>query len=449
MGRRLIATLTAGTLALGGVYVTLDALDIVPGALTTRPAIPDPVPYPSLSPAERSAPELLASATPAPAGDVNAAVDSLVNDERMGTLVGVSVIDGATGEMIAERNGEVPMPPASSTKVLTAAAALSTLGPETRLATTATLSGDVVTLVGGGDILLTTGEANDGANGHASLTDLAAQAADALRASGIAEVTVAVDQSLFSGDAYSPEWGPIDAPWVMPISSVAVNRGQITGTSYFPDPALSAAAQFAAELSAAGIAVTGTPSHAASPADARTIGVVRSASVEEIVHFMTKISDNSVTEVMGRLTALALGYPGTFTGATAAVTQSLETLGLPVDGLTLYDVCGLSSNNLITSDLLARTVQLSLSEPALTSLITSFPVMHLDGTLKDRGEDAAGFVRAKTGTLVHAVSLTGIIQTDGGALLTFSAIASDVEYGGVASARRAIDVFVAGLKASL
>lgn len=448
MGKRLIAALTATTLVLGGAYLTLDVLDIAPGVLTSRPAIPDPAPYPHVVPAERSAPELLSSASPAPAGDVNAAVDSFVTSGTLGGLVGVTVIDGASGDVIADNNGSVPMPPASSTKVLTAAATLSTLGPATRLATTATLSGDVVTLVGGGDILLTTGEATDGVNGRASLTDLATQAADTLRDAGIAEVTIAVDQSLFSGDAYSPEWGPLDAPWVMPITAVAVNRGQISGTSYFSDPALSAATQFAAELSAAGIAVTGTPVHATSPATARTIGVVRSASVEEIVRFMTKISDNSVTEVMGRLTALKLGYPGTFTGATAAVTQALQTLGLPVDGLTLYDVCGLSSNNLITADLLARTVQLSLTEPSLSSLITSFPVMHLDGTLKDRGEDAAGFVRAKTGTLVHAVSLTGIIQTDGGALLTFSAIASEVEYGGVATARRAMDVFVAGLKTS-
>ncbi|MDN5559629.1 MAG: D-alanyl-D-alanine carboxypeptidase, partial [Ruaniaceae bacterium] len=135
MGKRLIAALTATTLVLGGAYLTLDVLDIAPGVLTSRPAIPDPAPYPHVVPAERSAPELLSSASPAPAGDVNAAVDSFVTSGTLGGLVGVTVIDGASGDVIADNNGSVPMPPASSTKVLTAAATLSTLGPATRLAT--------------------------------------------------------------------------------------------------------------------------------------------------------------------------------------------------------------------------------------------------------------------------------------------------------------------------
>ena len=48
-----IAALT--TLALAGGYAAADAFDVVPGFLTTRPGVVEPVPYPQLDgvPAER------------------------------------------------------------------------------------------------------------------------------------------------------------------------------------------------------------------------------------------------------------------------------------------------------------------------------------------------------------------------------------------------------------
>ena len=443
MGFRTTAAVTATALVLGGAYLTLDVLDLAPGTLTLRPEIVDPRPFPTLSVEE----QLLSSSVttiPAAAGNVSGVVDDYMADPLMGGLRAATVIDASTGEILANRNGSTTMPPASSTKILTAAAALSTIGPETRLATTATLSGDRLTLVGGGDVLLTTGTPEPGNVRQASLTDLAAQTATALKAAGTTEVSLAVDGSLFTSTGYSDEWDDRDRNWVMPIAAIAVDLGWIEGTTYESDPALAAARIFAEELSSQGITVAGEPAHGTSPEDATQVGAIRSAPVAEIVRYMLKVSENSVTEVMGLLTAVFSDHPATFAGSSAAIKDALTERGLPTESLRLGDACGLSTNNAITSDLLAETVRLSLSEPSLTSMISSFPVTYLDGTLADRGQSAAGLVRAKTGTLVTVVSLTGVVHAQSGAVLVFAAIASETENNW--DARVGIDAFAANLQ---
>lgn len=440
---RTAVALTATALLLGGTYLTLDVLDIVPGTLTLNPPYASPAPYPEIT-AEVPVPTLPSSELSAVAGDVTAVVDAFMEDERMGGVRAATVIDASTGSVLANRNGSTAMPPASSTKVLTAAATLSTIDPQRRLATTATLSGTRLTLVGGGDILLTTGDPLRGDIHEASLTDLAEQTAAALQTVGITEVSLAVDASLFQQRGYNPFWDEIDALYVMPIAPIAVAGGWIERNTYEEDPALAAARDFALELRALGVGVAGEPRHAPSPDDAIQVGVVRSAPVEEIVRYMLKVSENSVTEVMGLLTAIELGLPSTFAGSTEAVKTALHTLGLPTESLALGDVCGLTYENQITSDLLASTVQASFTEPSLLSLVSSFPVTFLDGTLANRGAEAAGYVRAKTGTLSDVVSLTGVVHADSGAVIVFSAIASETENNW--EARVGIDEFAANLK---
>jgi D-alanyl-D-alanine carboxypeptidase/D-alanyl-D-alanine-endopeptidase (penicillin-binding protein 4) len=56
-------------------------------------------------------------------------------------------------------------------------------------------------------------------------------------------------------------------------------------------------------------------------------------------------------------------------------------------------------------------------------------------------------VRAKTGTLLRAVSLTGSVVTDDGRPLLFSLLTSDLEVGTAHQARLAVDAWASALAA--
>lgn len=89
----------------------------------------------------------------------------------------------------------------------------------------------------------------------------------------------------------------------------------------------------------------------------------------------------------------------------------------------------------------------SPSHPELRTVMTGMPVAALDGTLSDRfvATDAAGLVRAKTGSLPGVTSLAGNLLTDDGRELLFVVMADQTPGPGQWDARAAIDGFVAAL----
>lgn len=429
-----VGAVVATLLLLAGGYVAADVQDAVPGPLTMRRVITDPVPHPRVVALPEPVPAIAVDPDPVPAGDLQPAVDDLAAQTAP---LSVTLVDLATGTTVGAIEPATPRVPASSLKLLTAAAALQQLGPTHVLPTTATWDGTTVTLVGGGDILLTVGA---GA-GRASLTDLAVQVADEV---GEGTVTLAVDDTLFTGPRHAADWGAIDRDYVMPMASLAVGAGRSDGTDWDADPALAAARLFATELAAAGVRVDGEPRRAPSPPGATEVGRVVSAPLSEVVRHTLKESDNSVAEALGRLVALARGRAGTAEEAASAVVEVIAELGLDTAGVVLGDASGLSTSTRVTTDLLTGVLTTSLdpAHPRLAGLIPALPVAHLDGTLAERIEGAAGQVRAKTGTLLSVVSLTGVLRTDGGAAVAFSAVLADLPPGGVAAARERLDAFV-------
>ncbi|MDO5494656.1 MAG: D-alanyl-D-alanine carboxypeptidase/D-alanyl-D-alanine-endopeptidase [bacterium] len=442
---RIVAPILA--LALVGGYVALDGADIVPGPLTTRPVISDPAPHPVpvVQPAAADpAPFAIESVTPA---DVTGILAEFVAQPEVGPRVAVDIRDASTGARIASHNPTQLGPPASSTKVLTAAATLARLGPAHTFSTTTVLADSTIVLVGGGDLLLGVGEPAEGADGRASLTVLAEQTATALKSRGITTISLGVDDTLFEGDGVDV-WNHLDYRWVIRMTPLAV-RGGMDGAEFVSDRdyTIYTAELFAGELATQGITVEGSPTRMAAPEGAALVGVVESATVEEVTAWMLKTSNNSVSEALARHVAIARGEGSTAAAAAAAVTAEIAALGLPATGLYLADTCGLASENLISPDLLVETVQLALSgaNPRLDSMVEGFPISYLDGTLSDRIMAAAGEVRAKTGTLATVVSLTGLIEARSGARLTFSVVAAGLEPGGVWGARLRVDQLVAAL----
>ncbi|WP_315099129.1 D-alanyl-D-alanine carboxypeptidase/D-alanyl-D-alanine-endopeptidase [uncultured Cellulomonas sp.] len=446
----------------GGAYVTADAYDVVPGMVTLEEPLPDPLPFPTAPGAVEplDAVPALADLDPQaplpPAAGVQALVDGLVKDPRMGPSVGVLVADQLSGDVLGSHLPEDGRTPASTAKLVTAVAALSTLGPDVTLPTSVVRgAGSGIVLVGGGDMMLAAGAGNpDAVDGHAGLADLAAQVARELQLEGVSTVTLGVDDSLFTSPTLSPTWNPADiaAGFVAPVTALAVDTAKIRPGEYPPrhgDPSLAAAATFAQRLTEAGITVDGAPRRAERPGGGRQIGVVRSAPLDGIVHHFLDTSDNTITEVVSRLVAIQAGLPATFEGGTTAVLHAVAVAGVDTGGARLSDASGLGSGSVLPPSLLVGLLRLA-TDPAhgvLRDVATGMPIAGLTGTLSDRytQSPARGLVRAKTGSLPHVTSLAGTVLDADARQLVFVVLADATPDGGQWGPRAAIDSFVTAL----
>lgn len=346
--------------------------------------------------------------------------------------------------------GVAPSPPASLNKLLTAAAALVALGPETRFATTTTLSGNTLTLVGGGDPLLASAPQPHAYPRRADLQTLAAQTATALRARGTTSVSLAYDSTLWQGPALSPHWPASYQPdnVIAPISALWVDEGRsaplpdtvaaaeaeaddgLPGPAKVKDPAAVAAAGFAQDLARQGITVTGAPTPAASDPAAEHLAAVRSAPLRELLAWTLELSDNEAAETIAHHVGLAVAQSGSFEGGAAGVTQELQQLGVDTTGLQLYDGSGLSREDRVAPRTLVMLLQKAASDPRLGSLLGDLPTAGWTGSLADRftGRATAGLgvVRAKTGTLTGVDALAGTVVDADGDALAFAVMSSGI-----------------------
>lgn len=480
------AAIGAALAVLTGGYTALDIIDVVPGVLTrdTRAAAPDPAtdesPDPAASPNPSATSDGDAIATlgggsisatlpplpalrdtarrPTPAG-VTAAIAPLLTDPALGPSVGLDVRDGLTGERIVAKDPGTPRTPASTTKLLTAAAVTHATDASEVFRTRAVLGGDPsqVVLVAGGDTLLSPGKGDPHAvAGHAGLADLAARTAQSLRALGTTKVRVLLDDSFARGPALAPEWA---APDVSTGLTGPVTMLGTTQTRAFPghpaptDPALTATSVFASELVKAGIDVVGRLERAVAPPQAVELGSVESAPRGEVLALALDESDNALTESLARSAAAESGQDDlSFAAVAAWVETQLADQGIATGRLVMADTSGLSRSTRAPVRAVADVlVHGSTGEsPALESVVARLPVAALDGTLHDRfhapdAKAGRGLVRAKTGTLTGVNALGGTVVDADGRLLVFAVIADRA--GGTLDARAALDRVAARLAA--
>lgn len=397
----------------------------------------------------------LSGTAPLPAGAALAArLNGTLKPDGAGTFTGI-VQDATTGQVLFERGADKARIPASNMKLLTAGAALRVLGPDRRFSTRV-LAGPTpgsVVLTGGGDVLLGAGTSAPGAVlGRAGLATLAEATAAALKAGGVTgTVSVLLDDSLFSGPSLSQVWSPEDvaAGEMAPLYPLALNSARFdpakTTGPRPQDAAMTAATAFAARLKAAaadnGLSVAPgvariKPANAPDSAHAKVLAEVQSATVGQQVDFMLQTSDNYLAEVMGRMTALGAGRPGSSDEAITAVLAQVKGMGVPTDGLRAADVSGLALANRVSARQLTDVVRAMTSgtDARLRAALTGFPVAGLTGTLGDRYAEAgsasgAGLVRAKTGTLNTVIALSGYVVDADGRLLVFSFVGNGLTPG--------------------
>lgn len=347
------------------------------------------------------------------------------------------------GRVILRVNGDEPLEPASTNKVLTATGLLARFSPDDKmatrvLATAAPQNGIVdgdVWLVGGGDAMLTTpGYAQSLTEYKQMVTDFA-PLADKMKAAGVTRITGRVigDDSRYDKERYVPSWPQRfqGQDTVGPLSALIVNDG-VTGYTTDPDaasatrkagdPPVLAAQTLVAYLRARGIEVTGEPTTGSAPTTAVEVARIETTMRDEITE-MLSFSDNTTAELLNKELGLAVGGTGTTVEGTRATRTTLDQIGLPTAGLVMADASGLDDSNRLTCDLLVGALD---HHGADSELARGLSIWGQRGTLRNRvrGTPLDGQIMAKTGTLTKppVAALAGFEKTAAGSTLSFAFI---------------------------
>jgi len=120
----------------------------------------------------------------------------------------------------------------------------------------------------------------------------------------------------------------------------------------------------------------------------------------------------------------------------------LSEAGVPRGDVLFEEGSGLSRNNLTTARATVGLLEFMSRHKAAETFRLGLPIAGVDGTLRNRmkGTAAAGNVRAKTGTLRWAVSLSGYVTSGAGERLAFSIMLNRYHNpSGARSAREEVD----------
>ena len=224
--------------------------------------------------------------------------------------------------------------PASTTKLLTSAAALETLGPEHTFSTRVVAGGrGRIVLVGGGDPFLMSEPVGRTGRSTRARGRRDPRRADrpGAAAAGPPARGLGFDDSLFTGPAVNPHWPAayVADDVVSPITALWVDEGREPDSfDRVDDPSLYAAQVFAAALSPPASRSSATRRRHR-PRRGREIAAVTSAPLREIVEQTLEVSDNEAAEVLAHHVGLAVRGTGSFADGVLGTMKTLRRLGVP------------------------------------------------------------------------------------------------------------------------
>lgn len=195
---------------------------------------------------------------------------------------------------------------------------------------------------------------------------------------------------------------------------------------------------------------TEVPKEEARTLASQQIHQILSPSVNEMVHFAVRFSDNRIAQRLAEHAAIAHGYKSNSKGLQATYQDALLSKTIGIDGLVIKDGSGLSKENRVTARTVVDLLRTIRDLPEYQAIYRGLPKSGKSGTLKTRykktSPDAVGLIKAKTGWVNGTVSLAGYI-TQGDKELVFAVLADRIPryYSATERARAAIDRMVGSL----
>ena len=195
---------------------------------------------------------------------------------------------------------------------------------------------------------------------------------------------------------------------------IPANRPEFIVKGDIPNPGLLLAEQFQDKLIDNGIDIHQLPSDiVTNTADRRVILVQESPPLGEIIKETNVHSNNGYCEQIFRYLALQKNTVGTSKGAVEVVRSFWKSKGLPVEQLFMYDGCGLSPVDAVSSQFLVDLlIYMQTISPNKETFFNSLPVAGESGTLTNFLEKTLlqGKVHAKSGTISRVKCYAGFID---------------------------------------
>ena len=436
------------------VFVLLGSGAVFAGVSVGSAAAPEPSATPTAEPL-RDLPEgeLAASRLR------TCSIAGLAADPRLMSLE-AQVVRVDTGEVLFDRAGDTPARTASVLKLLTAAAALATMGPDFQI-TTSVVQGSSpgsIVLIGRGDATLSALPPGSESvyRGAPKLADLAAATLAAYDGEPITNIVL--DASYWStADKWDSSWKRSEQTQGYHSEVTAL---QIDGDRANPakqdsprstDPIGRAGALFLSALRAADTEdevaddVTFTVGTAVSTT---TLAEVKSQPLKVLIPYMLLVSDNTLAEMLARITSKQGASNGSAVSLQQVIPSALSAYDIPAAGLTIRDGSGLSDLNAVPpSTVVKLLIAMQVGAPNLDVMAAGLPIAGQSGTLAGRftGDNAVarGHVFAKTGWIDTSYSLAGIVQAADGQVFAFAFYA--IGEGIQSNARAALDTLTTGV----
>jgi D-alanyl-D-alanine carboxypeptidase, serine-type, PBP4 family len=434
----------AGALSL--VFVLLGTGAVFAGVTVgSRQAAPEPTVTPTADPRPVPDGELVASRLR------TCSIAGPASDPILMSLIG-QVARADTGEVLFDRSGDVPTRTASTLKILTAAAAVAVLGPDFRIRTSVyagSTPGSIV-LVGRGDATLHDPAA--GGTVYPSAPSIAELAQQTLaNYSGDPITTIVLDANYWSpADKWDPTWQRSEQTrgYHSEVTALQVDGDRANPAAQdsprSTDPIARAGQAFLNALLAADTEGKVDPdvtfSNGSAVNTSSPLGEVQSAPLRDLVRYMLLVSDNTLAEMLARITSKESSLNGSAASLQQAIPSALATFGISPQGLTIRDGSGLSDANAVPASTMNALLRaMNDGAPNLDVVRAGLPVAGQSGTLAGRftGPNAVarGHVAAKTGWINTSYSLAGVMTAADGTpfVFTFYAVGDGIQSAARAS----------------
>lgn len=225
------------------------------------------------------------------------------------------------------------------------------------------------------------------------------------------------------------------------VGSLPLDDRGFTAGIGMSHPALLFVYLLRAALGQRGITVTGksrtippanflSPLSAPQPTTRIELATLQSPPFSLVAAQTLKPSQNLYTEIilrtLGKVAAIPASPVNNIRTSEAAgievVKAFLKEAGVNVTPLSLTDGSGLSRNDMVTPEASVQLLTYMSRHRFATSFREALPIAGVDGTLRNRmrGTVAENNVRAKTGSLSSAATLSGYVTTAAGENLVFS-----------------------------
>ena len=316
-------------------------------------------------------------------------VAAILNEKAIrGTTIGIRVVDLDSGDVVYARNDSAWLKPASNTKLVTTAAALSLLGADSQFESFLTSKGKIENGVLQGNLQLYidhdfTWSTRFYESGDVPLRGMIQQ----LKSAGITKIKGKVI-----------------------VSGYVVYGGEATDTLDTNSHLTRVGTAFGRLLNQNKISHNGIEVRQTAKKEGSTLASWKSPVLSEAIVPLNRSSHNLYADMLLLAIGSKIKGKSTYDAGAQAVRAWLEKNHLPLKGFNMVDGSGLSHDNRMSAEFFTALVSLILNHSAFArEWAASLSIAGYDGTYGGRlaTDDAKGRVYAKSGTLRDTISSSG------------------------------------------